>query len=77
MPQDYNPRQLAHYFALSQVGLEMAAPIGVGYLIDLWLGSLPWVTIGGAVLGLIGGLWHLVALSKKPPPDDPSEDSKR
>ena len=70
-----SPRQLAYYFALSQVGFEMAAPIGLGYLIDWWLGVFPWITIGGAVLGLVGGLYHLVSLAKDEPKDDPSQDS--
>lgn len=72
-----NPRQLAHYFALSQIGFEMAAPIGLGYLLDSWLNLIPWLTIGGAVLGLVGGLYHLVALSKREPPDDAPQDSGR
>jgi hypothetical protein len=70
-----SPRQLAHYFALSQVGLEMAGAIGVGYLIDGWLDIFPWLTIGGAVLGLVGGLVHLVVLSNKQPKDGGSRDT--
>jgi len=76
MPQDYHPRQLAYYFTLSQVGFEMAAPIGLGYLIDHWLGWLPWTTIAGAVVGLVGGLVHLVVLSNKPPKEGPTEDQE-
>ena len=76
MPKEPNsPRQMAHYFTLSQVGLEMAAPIGVGYLIDRWLDIFPWVTISGAVVGLVGGLYHLVALSNKQPKDGPSREA--
>jgi F0F1-type ATP synthase assembly protein I len=76
MPGNHqSPRQTAYYFALSQVGFEMAAPIGVGYLVDLWLGVFPWLTISGAILGLVGGLYHLVALTKNPPKDGASEES--
>ena len=68
-----SPRQLAYYFALSQVGFEMVAPIGLGYFLDWWLGIFPWMTIGGAILGLFGGLYHLVVMSKRAPTDDSSE----
>ncbi len=68
MPKDADsPRQVAYYFAISQVGLEMAAPIGVGYLVDRWLDLFPWVTIAGAILGLVGGLYHLVSMANNPP----------
>jgi F0F1-type ATP synthase assembly protein I len=56
------PSKLAQYAALSQVGLEMAAPIGLGVLIDLWLGWGPWAAIAGAILGLVGGMAHLVSM---------------
>ncbi len=70
-----SPRQLAYYFALSQIGFEMAAPIGLGYFLDWWLGIFPWMTIGGAVFGLVGGLFHLVVMAKDAPTDDSSQES--
>jgi F0F1-type ATP synthase assembly protein I len=76
MPSDReDPRRVGHYVALSQVGFEMAAPIGLGYLIDYWLGWFPWLTITGAVLGLAGGLFQLVAMTKEERKDGSSEDS--
>ena len=59
-----DPSKLAQYAALSQVGLEMVAPIGLGLLIDYWLAWGPWGVIGGAVLGLVGGMAHLVTILK-------------
>jgi F0F1-type ATP synthase assembly protein I len=56
------PRKLAHYAALSQVGLEMVAPIGLGLLFDYWLAWGPWGAIVGAIIGLVGGMAHLVAI---------------
>jgi hypothetical protein len=53
---------LAQYAALGQVGLEMVAPIAVGAALDYWLGSMPWITVAGAVFGLVGGMIHLVAI---------------
>jgi len=41
----------------------MAVPPGLGVYLDSQFGTTPWLTILGAVLGLVLGLWHLVRLS--------------
>ncbi|MCS6976955.1 MAG: AtpZ/AtpI family protein [Gemmatales bacterium] len=48
--------------AYGQIGLEMAAPIGLGVFLDLRWGTTPWLTVTGAVVGLVGGLAHLIAM---------------
>ena len=58
-------REFAHYITLAQVGMEMVAPIVVGLLLDSSLGWSPWATIVGAVIGLVGGIGHLVALANR------------
>jgi F0F1-type ATP synthase assembly protein I len=74
-----DPRDLQRYFAYSQVGMEMVAPIVVGLLLDFWLHWLPWGVLTGSVLGLAGGLVHLIYLVNKenaessPPPSNPRE----
>jgi F0F1-type ATP synthase assembly protein I len=60
--KDPDPKQIGRYYAMAQVGLEMAAPIGIGAFLDTRFGWLPWATIAGALLGLGGGLYHLVKL---------------
>ena len=64
MPQEPppDPRQLGKYYALAQVGFEMAAPIALGAYLDHSLGWSPWGVVVGAILGLAGGLLHLLAL---------------
>jgi F0F1-type ATP synthase assembly protein I len=57
-----DPKEMGFYFALAQVGLEMAVPVGVGALLDHYLGWTPWAMATGAVLGLFGGLAHLVSI---------------
>jgi len=73
-----SPRDLGRYFALAQVGLEMVVPIVIGLYLDTKLGWSPWGVVGGAVLGLAGGLAHLVLqlnrLENKEPP--PRQDSQ-
>jgi hypothetical protein len=65
IPGGPDPKELGFYFALAQVGLEMAAPVAVGALLDYYLNWMPWATAVGAVLGLVGGLAHLVSLLNK------------
>ena len=67
-PGNTDRKELGKALALSQIGMEMVTPIALGLVIDYYLGWLPWATVVGAVLGLIGGLAHLVQLTKK---DDP------
>ena len=68
-------KDLGRYLALGQVGLEMAAPIALGMLLDSYMGWSPWGIIAGAVIGLIGGLTHLVQMTslkdKKKPVSGP------
>jgi F0F1-type ATP synthase assembly protein I len=66
-------RELGRYFALSQIGMEMVAPIGLGLVLDYWLGWSPWCAVIGAVLGFVGGLAHLIILVNRPKEkEDPS-----
>ncbi len=63
--------RMAYLFQISQVGLEMVLPIFVGVYADEWLQTGPWLVVAGAVLGFTGGIWHLVRLANKPPPEEP------
>jgi F0F1-type ATP synthase assembly protein I len=72
--QPLDPNKTGVYFALAQVGTEMAAPVALGLILDLYAGTKPWGTIGGAVFGLVGGIAHLVSIlntqqtgQKRPP----------
>jgi F0F1-type ATP synthase assembly protein I len=58
-------REMSRLLALSQVGFEMVAPIGVGLALDFWLNWLPWATLTGAVLGLTFGLFHLARMMNR------------
>jgi F0F1-type ATP synthase assembly protein I len=75
-------RQLGYVIAISQVGLEMVAPIGLGVGLDVWLGTLPWISIVGVLLGFFGGMSHLMVLvnrmdkAEKSEPSTPPEEPK-
>jgi F0F1-type ATP synthase assembly protein I len=66
-------KNLGYYIALAQVGMEMVIPIGIGAVLDYYLKWTPWGIVGGAVVGLIGGLSHLVAIMNR---ENPSDSSK-
>jgi F0F1-type ATP synthase assembly protein I len=60
MPEDSQPPvKLAQYAALSQVGMEMVVPIGVGALLDHWRQWGPWGSVCGAAIGLVVGIVRL------------------
>ena len=72
-----NRKDLGRYIAISQVGLEMAIPPGIGAYLDHVFGWSPWGVIVGAALGLTGGLIHLVHLAnKKEDGPGPSDEKK-
>jgi F0F1-type ATP synthase assembly protein I len=51
--------------AMAQIGFEMAAPIGLGAWLDYGFGWSPWAVIVGAVVGLVGGIFHLVWMANR------------
>jgi F0F1-type ATP synthase assembly protein I len=58
------------YRAMS-VSLELCLPALVGAALDRRLGSTPWATVVGAVLGLGVGVFHLTRMAASvtnPPP---------
>jgi F0F1-type ATP synthase assembly protein I len=60
-----NPKDLERYHTLAQVGLEMAAPVGLGIVLDYYLNWAPWGAIVGALFGLIAGVGHLYMLANR------------
>jgi F0F1-type ATP synthase assembly protein I len=69
-------KEMGRYFTLSQIGFEMVVPIVVGLILDNKLGWAPWGVVVGAIVGLVGGLTHLVYLLKKFERTDSPEDAQ-
>jgi F0F1-type ATP synthase assembly protein I len=44
---------------------SVASFTGLGYLLDMWLGTQPWCLVAGIVLGSAAGLFEFVRLSSK------------
>lgn len=53
-------RGMHSYIRYTGIGLQfllaMLLPLGIGYWLDGLLGTVPWLTAGGAVLGAVGGM---------------------
>ena len=45
------------------IAMEMVVPILLGYWADRWLGTRVVFSVLGGVLGMTGGLWHLIRLA--------------
>ncbi len=64
----------ARFYQISQIGMEMAIPAGVGVGLDLWLNTMPICTIIGAILGPALGFIHLMSLLRPPGNDLSGKD---
>jgi F0F1-type ATP synthase assembly protein I len=62
------------YFAMMQIGIEMAAPAALGIWLDTRWGSLPWLTATGAILGLVLGLVEVTRIGSKGGKEKNSDD---
>lgn len=60
-----NQKDFSRYLAMSQAGLEMVVPIAIGVAVDWYWNTGPWGAIIGVVLGLGGGLTHLIYMAQK------------
>jgi len=63
--QDENQKAGFAYAAGFALFASVAVFCGVGWLLDRWLGTDPWLLIGGIVLGSAAGLYEFVRLSAK------------
>jgi F0F1-type ATP synthase assembly protein I len=63
--QPTRSQAMGYVIAISQVGFEMVVPIGLGVFLDLRLGTMPLLTVVGVLLGLFGGMAHLLVLLRK------------
>jgi len=62
---DENRKSGYAYAAGITLFASVAVFCGLGWFLDKWLGTEPWLLISGIVLGSIGGLYEFVRLSSK------------
>jgi ATP synthase protein I len=63
--QDENRKSGFAYAAGITLFASVAAFCALGWMLDKWLGTDPWLLIGGIVLGSAVGLYQFVRLSSK------------
>jgi ATP synthase protein I len=63
--KDENRKSGFAYAAGFALFASVAAFCGLGLLLDRWLGTDPWLLVGGIVLGSAAGLFQFVRLSSK------------
>jgi F0F1-type ATP synthase assembly protein I len=73
MGQEPTPREMGYYAALAQIGLEMVLPAILGYYVDGWLGTTPWIMVAAAVFGFAASLIHLFAILRQKERDESSD----
>ena len=61
--------ELAGWYRMAGVGTEFIAAVavfgGVGWFLDRWLGSSPWLLLIGCGLGFAAGLWLMYKAARK------------
>ena len=56
----------------TSIALQAVIPAGLGYWLDHWWGTAPWLLIVGTVLGFVSMMTELIAFTKpkkRPPPN--------
>lgn len=59
-------REASPYLGLGmQLAGAMVLFTGIGYFLDEWLGTLPWLTVAGAFVGMAAVFIQIVRVSKE------------
>jgi ATP synthase protein I len=69
MPQDDKENETQKsgiaYAAALALFFSVATLLGVGWLLDRWLGTYPWLMVAGIVVGSALGLYEFVRITSK------------
>ena len=63
--QDENRKTGFAYAAGITLFASVAAFCAIGYFLDKWFGTQPWLLVAGIVIGSAAGLFEFVRLSSK------------
>jgi ATP synthase protein I len=59
-------KQIAYYSTLGlEMGLAVAVGVGIGYYLDKWLGTTPWLLILFLFFGIVAGFRSLYRALKR------------
>jgi ATP synthase protein I len=63
--ESVNRKSSIAYAAALSLFFSVATLLGLGWLLDRWLGTTPWLMVAGIVLGSALGLYEFVHLTSK------------
>ncbi|HAF13253.1 MAG TPA: hypothetical protein DCK93_02200 [Blastocatellia bacterium] len=63
-PEENRKSGIAYAAGLS-LFMSVAFMCGLGWLLDRWLGTSPWLLVAGVVVGAIAGFYQFVRLTSK------------
>jgi len=63
-PEENRKSGIAYVAGLS-LFVTVVSMCGVGWLLDRWLGTAPWLLVAGVVVGAIAGFYQFVRLTSK------------
>jgi ATP synthase protein I len=63
--QEINRKSGLAYAAALSLFAAVAAGLIIGWLLDRWLGTRPWLLVTGIVLGSAAGFYELIRSSSK------------
>jgi F0F1-type ATP synthase assembly protein I len=61
--EDVTRRSGVAYAAALTLFFSVATLLGLGYLLDRWLRTSPWLSVAGIVLGSVVGLYQFVRMT--------------
>jgi len=64
-PQEINRKSGLAYAAAFSLFAAVVAGLILGWLLDRWLGTQPWLLLTGIVLGSVAGLYEFIRSSSK------------
>jgi ATP synthase protein I len=63
--EDINRKSGLAYAAAFSLFAAVIAGLGLGWLLDRWLGTRPWLLVTGLLLGAAAGFYELIRTSSK------------
>ena len=64
-PQETNRKTGIAYSAAFSLFAAVLSGLMIGWLLDRWLGTKPWLLVAGLVLGAAAGFYELVRATSK------------